>query len=146
MIIHSSSVLYNDQVILFTGKSGDGKSTISEMINSEVFQRLEEDKNDIIFKNDKYCCSNDGQVYPLKAIFFLKKQEPNLQDCSIKPLGNGKDTFMRFIEANYYFLTKSENQKVYFSNIVDMVKKIPFYEITFTLDAEKIRDCLRKSL
>lgn len=88
ILMHASSILYNDYAYLFSAKSGTGKSTHTALWRKYMgVTNINDDKNIILFENNKlYCCGNpwsgkhgiDTNIKALvKGIIFLDQAKKN---------------------------------------------------------------------
>ena len=130
IFMHGSSIYYNDIAILFSAKSGTGKSThrsLWEKYRGSV--AINDDKNVIVYENDelviypnpwsgKHQIDNNIKA-PLKAIVFLYQSKTN-EVRRLKPIEG-----LRLILGQ---VTKpSHNTKETWNKMIDRLLSVPIY-------------------
>ena len=139
MIIHSSSVIFRNEGILFFGYSGAGKSTQAELwIKYRNAVPLNYDQNCIILVNDEYCVSGTpwggkekyycNKHVPVKAIVFVQKY---WNQNFVKRMDKSK-AFATILLHNYMFPLCSEIEDKYYDILIDIVEKVPVYILCCT--------------
>lgn len=85
IMIHSSGVRHNNKSYVFSGFSGIGKTTISEIFKNEGAERINDDRLIIRKKNNKYIVYNTPMFYSdikkqmtLDKIFLLEQSKENV--------------------------------------------------------------------
>ncbi|MCU0600577.1 MAG: hypothetical protein MUE70_15125 [Desulfobacterales bacterium] len=145
MIIHSAGWRVNDSGWIFAGKSGAGKSTISNLIV--------ETTGSAFLSDDRIAVRKIGHEYlmygtpwpgeagyavnesvPLKGIFFLSKGEKN----SIVKLSPAQaiPRLMPVVSVPWYDREKVDLMMGFFN---DLIGALPMYELTFIPDAFVVR-------
>ena len=151
-VLHSAAASYKGQAMLFSAPSETGKSTHTSLwkkcYTDDVV--LFNDDTPIITEidNNFYACGtpwsgkteiNENEIFPLKAIIFLKQGKEN----SIRNLST--------IEAVVKLL--EETKKPIFDNLMDIhmeiitniIKNIPIYELTCNISKEAV-DLVKKTV
>ena len=143
IIFHSSTIIYDDSGICFSGKSGTGKSTHTSLwkkyYNTEI---LNDDTPTLrIIDGKPYACGtpfagstgiNTNAIVPLKAIFFLEQAKDN----SVRKLSA--------VEAAQLFLneTKKPLMKSYMVRIMNIFNKlfetVPMYVLACNISKEAV--------
>ena len=135
ILFHSSSIIYNNKCILFTGNSGSGKSTIRKKFELLGAKTINDDKNIIILEDDIYIYPNpysgkekkDNNIYhKLDYIIFLNKDNDNKL---IKLDLNNKLSSLIKIIGNPIFLNKDHYDK-----LLDKLLNIKMYNYYSKLD------------
>ncbi len=150
-ILHSSSLIIQNQAILFTAPSGVGKSTQANLwVNHRHADVMNGDRNLLVKVNGKYyakgwpvCGSSKicfNEVYPVKAIVILSQAKdnaiytPTTKEC-IKKL-------LREITVNYHNI-QFLNQALDF--IDDVIKHVPIYHLECDISEDAVI-CLENKL
>jgi hypothetical protein len=145
MIIHSAGWRVNDSGWIFAGKSGAGKSTISNLIVEATGGTFLSDDRIIVRKigNDFFMYGTPwpgdagyavNESVPLKGIFFLSKGEKN----SIRKLSPAEaiPRLMPVVSVPWYDRKKVGLMMGFFE---DLIAALPMYELTFIPDAAIVR-------
>jgi len=147
-IFHASANNINGQAVLFTGRSGAGKSTAMSLLR-EKFPALADDNAVIRKENNKFYFyqiplpekisieAKSSKRYPLGKIFFLKK------DVSFK--------FERITEKNYIlrrllkqFWTEKNFTERHLKTLMELVANFDeFYYLFFAKKKEEINRLFR---
>ena len=150
IMFHSSSIIYNDKGICFSGKSGTGKSTHTSLWKKYYDVEVLNDDSPTLKINDDgvYACGspfagstgiNTNKVVPLKGIVFLEQAKEN----SIKKLSQ-KEAYLRFFNE-----TKKPVMKNYIQKTIDIFGKIyasvPMYVLSCNISKEAV-DLVIKTL
>lgn len=135
--LHSSSCLINDKIFLFVGKSGAGKTTISNMLGNS-FKKIG-DENSIIRKiKGKYVyhqmpfidsTANKQMIKPtsnLGGIFFIKKSK----STRLVKILDKERVINTIIES---LATEENDLRFFLKNVVDFVDNFDkFYFLYFS--------------
>ena len=149
--IHASSILINDKVYLFLGKSGAGKSTISTFLSSR-YKLLSDDMVIVRKYNSKYfvfqtpfferntsIMKSSGR-YPIEKVFFIEK---NI-DVHSTEIMNSKKVFSLLLKhvqvGNSHGATSSLSYLREFSNIKGI-----FFSLQFPKNERKVLRFFRDS-
>ncbi len=151
-VLHSAATAYKGQAVLFSAPSETGKST-----HTSLWKKYYPD--DVVLFNDDtpiiteidnnfHACGtpwsgkteiNENEIFPLKAIVFLKQGKEN----SIRPLST--------VEAVVKLL--NETKKPVFEDLMDIhmeiianiIKKIPIYELICNISKDAV-DLVKKTV
>lgn len=128
LVFHSSYINWNDQAVLFAGKSGIGKSTQSslweqhagaEIINGD--RTLLRKKEGVWYAYGYPCCGSSdickNRILPLKAIVILEKGDKN----EVQELTMGQKYRALFTGSEMYLWYEKEMERV--SRLVDEIMK-----------------------
>ncbi len=140
IMVHGSALEINGQGILFIGKSGSGKSTITNILMREEQNTVLNDDRIIIRKSDekfwlygtpwhgdiKECSA--GKV-PLRKIFFIKHGQEN----KIKSLSPAQK-ISRLIAQAFSTLWDKKGMEFSLYFCSELVTAIPAYELEFLPD------------
>lgn len=140
MLIHAAGWAVNDSGWIFAGKSGAGKSTISNLIVEATGGTFLSDDRIIIRKIGReflmYGTPWPGDAgyavnasVPLKGIFFLSKGEEN----SIRAL-TPADAIARLMPVASILWYDREKVELMMTFCDDLLSAIPMYELTFVPD------------
>lgn len=152
ILMHGSSILYKNKGIIFTAKSGVGKSTHTRLWrNLSDAITINDDKNILSLKDDKvylYSSPWSGKHRldtntnsTLDAIVFLYQNKENVVQ-RLKPL-EGFKRLLSQIEA------LSEENKEYWNQITDRLLEVPMYLYGCNMENEAfeiIKNRLEKDL
>ena len=145
IIVHAAGWRVNDSGWIFAGKSGAGKSTVSNLIVEETGGTFLSDDRIIIRKTGReflmYGTPWPGDAgyavnesAPLKGIFFLNKGTRNsirkLKPAEVIPL------LMPVVSIPWYDREKVELMMDFCDGLV---AALPFYELTFVPDQRIVR-------
>ena len=150
-MIHSAAVVYNDQGILFCGKSGAGKSTQANLWNTHLNSwALNYDKPCIIRDNGKIFVHGSpwsgkealylNKYVPLKAIVFVKQSKEN----TVKRLSTIQ-AYSNIYLHNYVYPLTREIENKYDEIISDIALAVPTYELSCDI-SENAVEVLYKEL
>lgn len=143
-MIHSASVVYNNDAIMFCGLSGAGKSTQANLWKKYL--------NCYILNYDKPCIINDNDtIYAhgspwsgkehvirneyvhLKAIAYVVQSKSN----SLRKLSKAEAMSHIYLH-NYVYPITSQIEKNYISAISNVADRIPVYELSCTISEEAV--------
>ena len=144
VLLHSSLVKINGRMVLFSGKSGDGKSTQAELwrkyakaeiINGDrsVIRKI----NGEFFAGGSLWCGtsgiNKGDIAPIAGIFILKKDLKN----SVRRLG--ADAFVPLFSQT----TINSWDIDFVDKVTDiytrLIENVPIYELSSVADTESVK-------
>ena len=142
-IIHAAGLVKNGKGFIFTGKSGTGKTTVSELSMPEA-ELLSDEMIIVERSGEKYRMSgfpyktgitnNNSNIVNLHAIFILVQDTVN----SLRRL-NGNNAGFRLVENTVYRDLFSESR--WLDSVVDkwriidsINKHVPVYELRFRKD------------
>jgi len=147
MIIHAAGWEYNNSGWIFAGKSGAGKSTITNLITKRGYGQILSDDRMIVRKH-----SNDFLMYgtpwpgdagyalnqsaPLKGVFFLSQGTENHIN-ELKP-SDAVSGLMPVVSIPWYDRDKVEQMMTFCDSLMG---NIPMYQLTFKPD-EPVVDML----
>ncbi len=148
---HASGIIHNDKVILFVGKSGAGKSTISSFLN-ESYTPFNDDLVLVQEQENRYMCfqtplwernwwyRKHNQKYPLGAIFFLVKAS----QCSIKPI-KSKQQVLNLILSDLSYDREHINKKMYiFLKFISTFNN--FYYLYFPKNKDEVKKYFKEKV
>lgn len=156
-LIHTCSIIRHGQALIFTGPSGTGKTTVARFCGNEHGQVIN-DETVLLSQpngdNGELRVSNVpviGEFPPqpdmsalLKCVFLLKQS----QTTGIRPV-NRMEAYLRFMRQIIApaYIGQADKRAVYsliaeFSDVV--TRKVPFYELEFTLDKKPLWEALEK--
>lgn len=137
LYLHASAVAVNGRAYLFSGTSGTGKST-----HTQLWKQLLGDKA-CVFNDDKPAlryingtwyaygtpwCGKDGInqniKVPLAGICFLKQAEHN----KIQPLDT-EEALKRILKQTTRSYSKKEHLLLVLENLDKLIRRIPIYEL-----------------
>ncbi len=141
LLVHSAGCVVNDDIgLVFCGKSGAGKSTISKQLVNDADISLVSDDRIIIHKNaDGYFMSGTpwpgeagiaaNRTAPLRALFFLKQSDDN----RLEPIPVS-DAFKQLLPVS----TIPWHEKELLPDVLDycnsIAESIPTYNLYFARD------------
>lgn len=141
-LFHANGVFLNDKTLLFTGKSGIGKSTISGMMKTIGGKTFCDDRIMVKKTGDKFTASGSWIPYivtsdavftkTIDAVFFLEQSLDN----KISPISK---TTLKYENAMQSLVKNFLVPDQWVSTLGLMetfVKTIPFYSLKFTLTNE----------
>lgn len=141
IFIHCSAVNYQNQLYIFLGKSGAGKSTIlSNFPRKFQFTNdilIIENKNNFLgyfspFEKD-VLKNKKNKKMTIKSLFFLKKaNQLEINNLDRKKLINYllEDNYLGVFINEKYKITK-KSQTIYLNFIVNLLKKTLFFQLKF---------------
>ncbi|MBC8439141.1 MAG: hypothetical protein H8D87_05610 [Deltaproteobacteria bacterium] len=141
-LFHSNGVSLSGKTLLFTGKSGAGKSTISGLIKKNGGKIFCDDR--IIMQKDNADFFASGSwIHPgvtsaslytekVDAVFFIEQADHNM----ITPITKITKKYEKAIKAlvKNFFMTDQWNSTL--GLVDDFVQKTPFYSLKFNLTNE----------
>lgn len=151
IVFHSSSIIYDDGAICFSGESGVGKSTHTSLWQQYYNTLILNDDSPTlrIIDNKPYACGtpfagssgiNTNKIVPLKAIVFLEQAKEN----SIKTL-SAHDALLRFLNETKKPLMK--NYIIYITKTFNrLYSMVPMYLLSCNISKEAVdlvKDTLR---
>lgn len=143
IVFHSSSIIYKDYGICFSGKSGTGKSTHTSLWKKYYdVSILNDDSPTLKIENSKvYACGtpfagstgiNTNRIVPLKGIVFLEQAKEN----SIRRI-SATEAISRFFNE-----TKKPIMKSYIKRTFDIFNKIyasvPMYVLSCNISKDAV--------
>ena len=150
IMMHASAVICNGKVILFTGVSGAGKSTQANLWKQYAGAKVLNYDQVLVFlqKDPIMVCGTpwagkenvyiQGQ-YPLLAIVLVEKAKDNY----VTELAKG-EAFSRVYLNNYLYPLNMEIENRYFDSIINLVSRIPVYELKCTVTKEAVELLCKK--
>ncbi|MGM0608506.1 MAG: hypothetical protein ACQESP_08805 [Candidatus Muiribacteriota bacterium] len=150
-VLHCSSVYKNNILYIFAGRSGSGKSTISNfflkkeyMLYSDDFLPFKSNCEPIFsgyFKkeNEKYIFITDKfKRKKIKKIIFFKLRKG--KNNKISKLST-TDGFKLIMKQNYnkYYINKKNDWKILFNKITDISKNVGFYKFINNKSTESLK-------
>jgi len=149
----SANKISENESLLFIGSSGDGKSTISNLLNYK-YPKIADDISMIYkFENDYYLFptpidekikinKNNIKLYKIKSIFLIKKsKEIKLNKFNnIKYLNKKIHSLIRKIDFVNYNDKNYKKHDLFLSNQLDdfiINKKNDFFKLSFPFDKQK---------
>lgn len=137
LMFHASAVEYDGRVYLFSGPSGVGKSTHTQLWLERFGQKaqiINDDKPALRLIDGRWYAYgtpwsgksgiNQNKKVPLGGVCFLKRGEDN----RIRRLSAAEAVPLMFMQTNYP-LKKKENMHRLLSAIEALVQQIPIYEL-----------------
>lgn len=141
IMIHASGIEKNSIGRLFSGFSGVGKSTISNLWLQKSARVINDDRLIIRQLDGKYYMFNTPMYYqdvpkkaPLNQIFFLKHAKEN---TSQKLLGS--DALSQLMAFCIQHLYDKELTQKHLHNLSQLVQKIPIYRLGFLPDRSIVK-------
>ncbi|MBQ7850788.1 MAG: hypothetical protein IJ343_13770 [Clostridia bacterium] len=151
LVLHASAIVYHDEVIMFSGTKGAGKSTQARLWleNTDAWV-LNYDKPVVKLDGEKVLVSGSpwggkedlaiNEVRPAKALFFVHQAREN----RVIRLSSAQAYAQAHL--NYFVYPLNEDiENRYSDAIIQLVKKIPIYDLYCTDTAEAV-DAVRKIL
>lgn len=141
LILHSNGFDISGNGILLTGKSGVGKSTLSNMLKNKGFTILCDDRMFIKQKEAFYIYGSwchgtvpdvSSNFAPLKAIFFLEQSKHNL----IQRINNKNEIFQKLITSVVRPFLGREEWHLTLKTLETIVNSTKCYKIKFDLSGE----------
>lgn len=143
VLLHSSLVKINGKMVLFSGKSGDGKSTQAELWRKHADAEIINGDRTVIRKIDGVFCGggslwcgtsgiNKGDIAPIGGIFILKKSSEN----KVRRLSS--EAFMPLFSQT----TINSWDKEFVDKATDiyreLIESVPIYELSSTADKNAV--------
>ncbi len=142
--IHTSAVIVNNFAFLFLGKSGQGKSTASQLLK-DYFPILSDDgailkkeqMNWYIYQTPFYeknkTMKKSPEKFPLGKVFFLNKDN----EVSVKKLKDKTQIAEKLIAQIY---SQHEDINIQFENLIRFINSSDiFYRLNFNKDSLKLK-------
>lgn len=156
-IIHSSSIIIDNQAILFTGPSGIGKTTAAKLCEDAGFPIINDEGNLIIrseWMSDTYFVrgfpilgklpGRNSPPLPLLCILFLKQSTVT----KIRKIDRISATKRLFYQVSgYYYLGQNDIEEIMSSKIKfgdEITQCIPCYELEFSLNGSEMSKALNE--
>lgn len=144
ILMHASAVIYNGEVILFTGVSGTGKSTQADLWKEYANATVLNYDQALVFLQDSSVeiCGTPwagkeniyrSGVYPLKAIVLVEKSE----ETNVAELSKG-EAFSRVYLNNYLYPINEEIENLHCDSISRLVTSIPVFELRCSIGQEPV--------
>ena len=144
IVMHASAVIYNGEVILFTGVSGTGKSTQADLWKEYANATVLNYDQALVFLQDSSVeiCGTPwagkeniyrSGVYPLKAIVLVEKSE----ETNVAELSKG-EAFSRVYLNNYLYPINEEIENLHCDSISRLVTSIPVFELRCSIGQEPV--------
>ncbi len=144
IIMHASIVNYNSEALLFTGPSGIGKSTQSnlwqEYMGADIINGdraiLDVEKDGVVAYGSPYAGSSGiyrNEFCKVRAIIFLS-QEPENRIRKLSPAEAYKALFPRFSMVRWDDVVAEE----FMSTVAEIISRIPVYHLGCRPDKEAV--------
>ena len=144
LVLHASAIVYNDEVIMFSGMKGAGKSTQARLWleNTDAWV-LNYDKPIAKLDGERVVISGSpwggkedlavNEVRPAKALFFVHQAKEN----RVVRLSAAKAYAQAHL--NYFVYPLNEDiEKRYNNAVIQLIKKVPVYDLYCTDTAEAV--------
>jgi len=151
LVLHASAVVYNDEVLLFSGVSGAGKSTQARLwLENTDALVLNYDKPVVKLDEERVLVSGSpwggkedlaiNEVRPAKALFFVHQAKEN----RLERLSSAKAYAQAHL--NYFVYPLNEDiENRYNDAIIRLIRKIPVYDLYCT-DTKEAVDIVKETL
>ncbi len=150
-LFHSNGVSLENKTVLFTGKSGAGKSTISGMMKN-IGGKIFCDDRIIIQKNGLDFTASGSWIHPgvtsdsvftgkIDAVFFIEQS----QDNEITPITKITRKYEKAMKAMVKNFLLSDQWTSTLELMDAFVKRVPFYSLKFNLTNE-INNLMAKTI
>lgn len=158
ILLHASSISIDNRGYTFIGKSGTGKTTITELIRSGEI--LSDDVTIIKHAKNRYmlyhspwkninnisACRNPMKPYELRAIFFIKQAKKTVLK-RIKYTESLKKIMQEHRLSQRIFAQDKESISSFYKFALCLLKKVPAFILYFKKEDEfenKFKRCLRR--
>jgi hypothetical protein len=148
IFLHSSSILHEGRVYIFTGPSGAGKSTISQFLHKRcqlfaddeiIIRKINGEFLAFQFPNfERYKIYQHPQGYPIGQIFFLDKRKT----CRLDNFSKKDEViFEKLIQQINIQSTHEKNQ---IKNLFAFIRRNSFFNLGFPNDQKEVLDYFRR--
>lgn len=134
--IHGSAINYNGKGLLFTGKSGNGKTTIAEIFNNVGTQVIHDDRLIIRKIQDTFYMFNSPMINvketrksEINAVFSIYHNSKN----SVNKL-SGIETYRNIVPNIIQHNVDKEFVSIISDTYSDFIKRYPVYSLGFVPD------------
>ena len=145
LLLHSSSIVYKGNGVLFFGHSGAGKSTQADLWNKYLqAEIINYDHNFIYLKDNNYMISSTpwggkekyyiNKRAPLKYIVFVQKSEND----NVVELLDKANAFSALYLHNYVFPFDSRIEETLCNTIQSLILRIPVFRLRCTSGKEGV--------
>ena len=147
MMLHASAVAYRDEVFLFSGRCGAGKSTharIWQEVFGDAVQIINDDKPALRYVDGTWYaygtpwCGKDGincnRKVPVSGICFLKQASEN----RIRKL-DAKEALRLILAQTPHRYTSADDINALLSNVEKLISEIPIYEMENRPEPEAVQ-------
>lgn len=142
ILMHGSSILYNEKGYIFTAPSGTGKSTHTQIwVKLGLAKHINDDKNLLLLEDDKLVLygnpwsgkhnRGDNIFSTLNAVIFLHQDKTN----NIKKMGL-KETLIKLMPQVVRPITKKEKSN--WNTITDKILTLPCFSLGCTISKEAV--------
>lgn len=151
LVLHASAIVYRDEVIMFSGMKGAGKSTQARLWleNTDAWV-LNYDKPVVKLDGEQVLVSGSpwggkedlaiNEVRPAKALFFVHQAKEN----RVVRLSAAQAYAQAHL--NYFVYPLNEDiERRYNDAVIQLVKKVPVYDLYCTDTSEAV-DAVRRAL
>lgn len=145
-MMHSSCVLAEGKVLLFSGMSGAGKTTLARLWREQGATLLNDERNMLVPRKSQIRAGaspwhgEENQINPatgpLAAIFFLKQAPLN----QLRPMPLS-ESLGRMMTTAFIPVYMPEGTSRTLDACAAILEKVPAYELSFTPDARAIDLC-----
>jgi hypothetical protein len=136
-VIHGAAVVDNGEALLFAGRSGAGKSTVSRMALERGLTVLSDDLNALLpgpilaglpFTGDLENGGGPRAHYPLRALLRLEKDTED----RLRPLGRA-ETAACLLACSPFVNADPGRHAALLSTLLDLMNRVPAYALRFSL-------------
>lgn len=142
VLVHGNSMVYNKQGVLFIGRSGVGKSTLSKMLKSDGFDMIGDDRTIIkvvdrnYFLFGSWCHGSipvvSNKKLPFDKIFILEQASEN----KIIPIISGREKLGKFMQCIVKPFAMGEQWENILNLVDDIISDNDFYLLKFNLNGD----------